>query len=107
MQANHPLYTIRTQKRDLVLHHDNLKACDNQNIPFGFIELETSCGKLGQFFPVPTISQGISPPSKRSKTPSDDEVLPCIVNLFRDDKQPKANKQGVTQSPEVSERFTT
>ena len=44
---------------------------------------------------------------ERSKTPSDDEILPSIVNLFKDDKQPKTNKQGVTQSPEVPERITT
>ena len=33
VQANHQFYTIKTKKRDLVLHHNNLKACDNQNIP--------------------------------------------------------------------------
>ena len=85
-----------------------LKLATTKIFSYGFRELETSCGKLSQTFPVLAVSlRRYPPPSKRSNTPSDDEVLPSIVNLFRGDKQPKANKQGVTQSPEVSECITT
>ena len=56
VQVNHPLYAIGTQKRGLVLHHDNLKPCYTKIFPYGFRELETSCGELSQSFPVPAIS---------------------------------------------------